>query len=803
MSGDLQQRARAIFLELSTLDGPGVAAELDRLTRGDAELREAVVDLIEARNAASDAGIMAGTTKTVPTDTIIESPGSVIGPYRILQLIGEGGFGSVFLAEQFEPVRRRVALKIIKLGMDTKQVIARFEAERQAVALMDHPHIARVFGAGATESGRPYFAMEYVVGDAITRFSDAYKLDIPSRLALFTQVCSAVQHAHTKGVIHRDLKPANVLVSMVDGKPFAKVIDFGIAKATATPLTDKTLFTEHRQLIGTPEYMSPEQAAGSPDIDTRADVYALGVLLYELLTGVTPFDGKRLRSAAYAEMQRIIREEDPPAPSLRLNREVGRLVETAAVRKLDPPKLSTSIRGELDWVVMKALDKDRARRYATPAQLGDDIERHRKGEPVHAAPPSASYRFRKFVRRNKGAVITGSMVAVALLLGLIGTAWGWLESDQVNRLRAEDLAVAKSTLVDIVVETTVDTLEVDELVASRASGKVAKRALAEASIIEYRAEIVAKAAMEGRTPSPTELSDIGLLAYVARRRVKETVELRDQLKQQADRARKGVADMMSVLVGWQMGGLDCLDPDTGLSVFNADPLGSTIGFGMDLALQLKAERDALASELQQRYLAEANANVRSIVADAAASQANGDWDVLLDAIRAYRKYRVTHDESRYRALVDAFVSIDVRSSRHVWAESALRAGDLGAALTIALEAPRDRLTAHDHNTVPSITAALSRANPCELAVLAMTRYRLSVAEQEWLESSARIDQRLLGRTMTRRQHHDAAIRLLSEARAIMNNLDALNEDGLQWANDPDAINLIAEAASLVQDGVTE
>ncbi len=426
MTDHTAKRAREIYLQLSTLDQSALEAELDRLSGGDAKLKDAVVSLIDAQARADRDDFMSSPTAgtTAMSAAITESAGSVIGRYKLLQLIGEGGFGSVFLAEQAKPVRRRVALKIIKLGMDTKQVIARFEAERQALAMMDHPHIARVYDAGATDTGRPYFAMEYVVGDAITKFADAHRLGIPERLKLFAQVCSAVQHAHTKGVIHRDLKPANVLVSMVDGKPFAKVIDFGIAKATASPLTEKTLFTEHRQLIGTPEYMSPEQAEGSPDIDTRTDVYALGVLLYELLTGVTPFDAKRLRSAAFGEMQRIIKEEDPPAPSMRLTRNLESLAQTAIARQIEPAKLSTAVRGELDWIVMKALDKDRARRYESAAQFSADVGRHLSGEPVQAAPPSRVYRVRKLMRRNKGMVIAGSVITATLLLGIAGTSAG-------------------------------------------------------------------------------------------------------------------------------------------------------------------------------------------------------------------------------------------------------------------------------------------------------------------------------------------------------------------------------------------
>ncbi len=443
MTDNLHQRARAVFLELSTLDGPAASSELDRLVGDDATLRAAVVSLLAARQDANDAGLMTDATTSQLSAPITESAGTIIGPYKILQLIGEGGFGSVFLAEQAQPVRRRVAIKIIKLGMDTKQVIARFEAERQALALMDHPHIARVFDAGSTDSGRPYFAMEYVVGDAITKFADDYKLDIDARLTLLAQVCSAVQHAHTKGVIHRDLKPANVLVSMVDGKPFAKVIDFGIAKATASPLTNKTLFTEHRQLIGTPEYMSPEQAEGSPDIDTRTDVYALGVLLYELLTGATPFDAARLRSAAWGEMQRIIREEDPPIPSLRLSRDAALSQRTAANRQTEPPRLASSIRGELDWIVMKALDKDRGRRYATPSDLAEDIGKHLSGDAVEAAPPSAAYKLRKFVKRNRGPVLAGVSLAAVLLLGIAGTTAGLLVAQYNADVAIRNASVAQ------------------------------------------------------------------------------------------------------------------------------------------------------------------------------------------------------------------------------------------------------------------------------------------------------------------------------------------------------------------------
>jgi serine/threonine protein kinase len=412
------------------------AAYLDAACRGDAPLRaeaEAALALHLQAGLATDAptqGIPGSEAATVLQDggtmghaaDLREGPGSRIGPYKLLQIVGEGGFGTVFMAEQEEPVRRKVALKIIKLGMDTRQVVARFEQERQALAMMDHPNIARVLDAGATETGRPFFVMELVKGDPIVEYCDKNNLSINERLELLAEVCSAVQHAHTKGIIHRDIKPSNVLVSTQDGKPHTKVIDFGVAKATAAKLTEMTLFTEHRQMIGTPEYMSPEQAEGSLDIDTRTDVYALGVLAYELLTGTTPFSGSELRSAAYAEIQRIIREVDPPKPSARLGNNTETLAGVAARRHTEPQRLGAIVRGEIDWIVMKALEKDRQRRYETANGLAMDIRRYLAGEAVVAAPPSRAYRFRKFVRRNRVIVTAGGTVAAALVAVSVVTA---------------------------------------------------------------------------------------------------------------------------------------------------------------------------------------------------------------------------------------------------------------------------------------------------------------------------------------------------------------------------------------------
>jgi serine/threonine protein kinase len=343
--------------------------------------------------------------------------------------------GAVFLAEQQQPVQRKVALKIIKPGMDSKQVVARFEAERQALALMDHPNIACVLDADTTESGRPYFVMELVKGVPIIRYCDDHRLTPRERLELFVPVCQAVQHAHQKGIIHRDLKPSNVLIALYDGKAVPKVIDFGVAKATGQRLTEQTLFTEFGAVVGTLEYMSPEQAElNNLDINTRSDIYSLGVLLYELLTGTTPLERKRFKESALLEMLRIIREEDPPRPSTRLST-TEELPAIAARRGLEPKRLSGQVRGELDWIVMKALEKDRNRRYETANGLARDIERYLAGEPVLACPPSAGYRLRKFVSRNKGAVLAAASLVALLVAGIVGTAIGL-----VRALAAEELA---------------------------------------------------------------------------------------------------------------------------------------------------------------------------------------------------------------------------------------------------------------------------------------------------------------------------------------------------------------------------
>ncbi|MBI5385270.1 MAG: protein kinase [Verrucomicrobia bacterium] len=425
---------QAVFAEALQRDTPEARADYLEVACGtDTALRHRVEALLRAAESAGDfleqppTGLSGEADATLLASVFCEKPGDRIGRYRLLERIGEGGCGVVYMAEQEEPVRRRVALKIIKLGMDTRLVVARFEAERQALALMDHPNIAKVLDGGATQTGRLYFVMELVRGVRITEFCDEARLTTEARLRLFVQVCQALQHAHQKGIIHRDIKPSNVLVTVNDGAAVPKVIDFGIAKAIAQKLTDKTLFTEFQALVGTPAYMSPEQAEmSSVDIDTRSDIYGLGVLLYELLTGHPPFDGEQLLSAGLDEMRRIIRDEQPPKPSTRLTNLVAASkseTDGASSRRLLPTKeLISAVRGDLDWIVMKCLEKDRTRRYQTANGIAADIQRHLNHEPVTARSPSGLYLLQKLAQRKRGALITAITVLVALLVALLTLA---------------------------------------------------------------------------------------------------------------------------------------------------------------------------------------------------------------------------------------------------------------------------------------------------------------------------------------------------------------------------------------------
>lgn len=431
---------------LKLTDAAERAEFLDWNCGEDPSLREAVekfVADVETETIATDGRADSRSSKPAPLPSpVIESVGSAIGPYQLTKVLGEGGFGIVYEAKQQEPVRRTVALKIIKPGMDTEEVIARFKAERQALALMDHPNIAKVFDAGTTDSGRPYFVMELVSGEAINNFCDRRTLSTRQRLDLFIPVCKAVQHAHQKAVIHRDLKPSNILVSEHDGVPVPTIIDFGIAKALHQELTGRTLFTAVGMVIGTPQYMSPEQAAADPsDIDTQSDIYSLGVVLYELLTGSTPIDVKSLRKAAYDQILILIREFECPKPSTRIRslRETGESESVARHRHSDSTRLVRSVRGDLDWIVMKAIEKDRNRRYESVATFYRDIEHYLNNEPVSATPPSAGYRLRKFARRNRGWLSAAAAVVVALLIGTIVSI---TQAVRANRAREQAEAVA-------------------------------------------------------------------------------------------------------------------------------------------------------------------------------------------------------------------------------------------------------------------------------------------------------------------------------------------------------------------------
>jgi serine/threonine protein kinase len=436
VKADNHRRARDLFEAAVELKSSEIPVFLDAACGDDEDLRREVAVLLaidgELKRAAAPPPVLKN-----------------VDHFRVLELVGEGGMGEVWEAEQTSPVHRRVALKLVKWGMDTREVLARFEAERQALAWMNHPAIAAVYEAGSTEEGRPYFAMEFVDGESITSYCDENRLAINARLRLFLEVCEGVQHAHHKGVIHRDLKPSNVLVTKKDGVAAPKIIDFGVAKAIERPLTDRTLATELGHWIGTPEYMSPEQAgAGGDDIDTRSDVYSLGVLLYELLAGRPPLDTTGVRDSDFDELRRRIREEEPPRPSTLVTRSGSVSAESAARRCTDVPGLRRALRGDLDWIVLKALEKDRSRRYGSPAELSADIDRHLRNEPVLARPPSAPYRLGRYIRRNRVTVTASILVTVSLVTAVIGTTHGLIRT----RIEAETARRVSGLLESMILE---------------------------------------------------------------------------------------------------------------------------------------------------------------------------------------------------------------------------------------------------------------------------------------------------------------------------------------------------------------
>jgi serine/threonine protein kinase/tetratricopeptide (TPR) repeat protein len=485
----------SIFNAAIAVDDPSTRRSIvDQQCGSDFDMRSRVERLLRSHDSAGNflEPLVTGPDETVASQTPArpsnEGPGSVVGRYRIVEKIGEGGFGVVYLAEQSEPVRRQVALKIIKLGMDTEQVIARFEAERQALAMMEHPHIARVLEAGATDAGRPYFVMELVKGMPITRYCDESRLSLRERLELFLAVCDAAQHAHLKGIIHRDIKPSNVLVTLQNDRPIPKIIDFGIAKATTQRLTEKTLHTGFAEFIGTPEYMSPDQTGMSGiDIDTRTDIYSLGVLLYEMLTGKTPFSGNQLRTTSFEEIRRIIREDDPPPPSVMIGGLGEEMAHIGSLRRCDGSALLRMVRGDLDWIVVKAMDKDRLRRYQTASEFAADITRHLNHEPVVAGPPSLRYRATKFIRRNRVAVLAGSVVVAAMVTGIALAMAGVV---QANR--------AKEAMGRQVVRSQVMNDFLQSMFASVKPGSALGREVNVQYILDEAARSIAEGALDGQ-----------------------------------------------------------------------------------------------------------------------------------------------------------------------------------------------------------------------------------------------------------------------------------------------------------------
>jgi non-specific serine/threonine protein kinase/serine/threonine-protein kinase len=492
------QRVKRALLRALELSGDERRAYLDETLSDDAALRREAESLLAHHEATSSDNLTESVHQQIDA---LEHPDR-IGPYRILEVIGEGGMGVVYLADQEQPVHRRVAVKVIKLGMDTKEVVARFESERQALAMMSHPNIARVFDGGSTESGRPYFVMEHVPGLAITDSCDRERRSVKDRLRLFIQVCQAIQHAHQKGVIHRDIKPSNILVTMLDNKPVPKVIDFGVAKATGP--AQQAVFTQQGMLLGTPAYMSPEQAdPTAASVDTTTDIYSLGVVLYELLVGALPFGSEALGSTDFDELRRRIREEEPARPSTRLGGVTQDVVIAAQRRMTDPLSLRRQVRGDLDWIVMKALDKSPARRYGSATELSNDIERHLRSEPVTAGPPSTAYRMKKFVIRHRTGVCAASLVALALVAGAIGTTTGMVRARRAETMAKQDAALARQTtrfLVDLFavsdpLESSGETITARELLdrgAERISHDLADQPLTQAELMNTIGDIYRK-----------------------------------------------------------------------------------------------------------------------------------------------------------------------------------------------------------------------------------------------------------------------------------------------------------------------
>ncbi len=539
---------RAAFLDGACAGKPGLRAAVEALLRAH-EKSSNILDEPPAQTVDSGAApirpdaTLAQTpdphnassviTRTADYQSTAKPNVLIAGRYTLQEKIGEGGMGEVWVAKQTEPVKRKVALKLIKTGMDSRAVLQRFEQERQALAMMDHPNIAKVLDAGLTPSGQPFFVMELVSGLSLNKFCDELKLTPKERLELFVPICQAVQHAHQKGIVHRDLKPANILITMIDARPVPKVIDFGVAKATAGKLTDESLSTQFGAIVGTLEYMSPEQAGFTgEDIDTRADIYSLGVILYELLTGLRPIDAARLKKAALTEMIRIIREEEPSKPSTRLSTDAS-LTSLAAMRQTDPRKLMTMLRGELDWVVMKCLEKHRERRYETANALARDIQRYLADEAVEARPPSADYRFQKFVRRHKGQVIAASLVLLVLLVGIAGTTFGLFRAQAAQKAEANQRSLAVTERDKAISAERQTTVQRDKAIAAEKQTAI-ERDKAIASETKAREE-----AAKSKAINDFLTQDLLTQAEPANNAVENKVKLLEVLDRAGDKVERG------------------------------------------------------------------------------------------------------------------------------------------------------------------------------------------------------------------------------------------------------------------------